>query len=324
MRYKVAFAGVTSPGKNRLFASQAVAAGLNLVHSRLFSSDIAIFFELRPKDLAKSWALRLFRPECKLFLFALEPRVVLPFNYRWWVSHFDATFYPGRAVTNEVNGHLLNWPADGLENFETKPSPGKGIALVNSNQFSAVPSSLYELRYAAAKEWPDLTLAGNKWEMPRFRKLMTALKAIAMAVLALERPRLLTGLVWALRPPGENTAVQDKQEFFRHYRFALVIENSLEYYSEKVFDAIRAGLIPIYVGAPLPPEIEELVFRAPAEISGMREVLELAKKADTKLWNRERLSFLESEEVSHWSSESVISSFWILVIAYMKDQEANK
>lgn len=42
--------------------------------------------------------------------------------------------------------------------------------------------------------------------------------------------------------------IQDKFEVTSRYNTALVIENSSEYYSEKIFDAFVSGCYPIYVG----------------------------------------------------------------------------
>jgi hypothetical protein len=45
--------------------------------------------------------------------------------------------------------------------------------------------------------------------------------------------------------------VEDKLKTLRQYRFALIIENSDEYVSEKIVDALLAGVVPLYVGAEL-------------------------------------------------------------------------
>lgn len=55
-----------------------------------------------------------------------------------------------------------------------------------------------------------------------------------------------------------NEALKNKHLLLSAYKFALVVENSLEedYVSEKVFDAWEAGAVPLYLGA---PNIEDYV-----------------------------------------------------------------
>lgn len=55
--------------------------------------------------------------------------------------------------------------------------------------------------------------------------------------------------------PPEKTFV------YQQYRYSIVIENSQSYISEKLFDVIVAGSVPIYVG----PKLEE--FSIPSEIA---------------------------------------------------------
>lgn len=74
----------------------------------------------------------------------------------------------------------------------------------------------------------------------------------------------LYGVGWAEPPPGRSAGVQerilgcyggevaDKNSVLSRFRFALCIENTVfpGYISEKLFDAMAAGTIPIYLGAP--------------------------------------------------------------------------
>lgn len=74
----------------------------------------------------------------------------------------------------------------------------------------------------------------------------------------------LLGVGWSTRLPGWTDVlweavknsyegeVGDKNEALQEFRFALCIENTIfpGYISEKIFDAFRAGAIPIYLGAP--------------------------------------------------------------------------
>lgn len=45
--------------------------------------------------------------------------------------------------------------------------------------------------------------------------------------------------------------IANKNDVLTNYKFALVIENSCDYVSEKLFDALRSGVIPLYLGPDL-------------------------------------------------------------------------
>jgi hypothetical protein len=52
---------------------------------------------------------------------------------------------------------------------------------------------------------------------------------------------------------NEFRQVDDKQEFLAQIKIAIVIENSLDYVSEKLFDCLRSGTVPLYIG----PNLED-------------------------------------------------------------------
>ena len=54
------------------------------------------------------------------------------------------------------------------------------------------------------------------------------------------------------RSPCFRGEARDKAEIYARYRFALVYENAQVpgYVSEKIFDAMRSGTVPVYLGAP--------------------------------------------------------------------------
>lgn len=69
---------------------------------------------------------------------------------------------------------------------------------------------------------------------------------------------------------------ENKIEFLRSHRFEIVIENSClsSYSTEKLWDSILAGCIPIYFGGPLPPIIEASIIRLSSEILSLLNTVE--------------------------------------------------
>jgi hypothetical protein len=62
-------------------------------------------------------------------------------------------------------------------------------------------------------------------------------------------PEALGGIFF--RPEHPMGMVDEKAEAFRLAPSSIVIENSGDYVSEKLVDAVCAGVVPIYVGPPL-------------------------------------------------------------------------
>lgn len=304
---KLAFLGVNDPQKIERYRDVFLSLKFYTVPSGLHQADLIIFFEQRFVDLLHRMLLKLRNRTGLHILVVQEPRVVLPTNYRWWVRGFDAIHYLGFSVVPiSRKAHLGRWPNCDMSSFAKTPATGNGVVLINSNKVSAVPGGLYKLRLTCFKEIDQLELAGWGWRTPRLTKLPVALKTLALASLSLEKPQLGAVLRWVLASPLQVSEVEDKFKFLRKFGYALVIENSISYTSEKLFDALLAGVVPVYVGAPLPPVLKNLVVTAEPDVESIREALEEARGIDKQVWNRARIRFLQSQEAKLWDEEAVI------------------
>lgn len=191
-------------------------------------------------------------------LLVLEPRVVKPGNYRpETTSHYGAVLSYTRAA---VASRVLPWPQ---RDWRARP-PATTIqresgttALINANKLSFIGGSLYGLRRrvirAFSHEGLPLTLAGPNWERRGLTALYENAKSIAYATLNHERVVLSEWAVPLRLGPSITHLgpVKDKEAVLLGCEFAVVIENSADYVSEKLFDAVIAGCIPLYVGPPL-------------------------------------------------------------------------
>lgn len=308
---KLSFTGVVESAKVTKYLNVIQSMQPHITISKPQEADVIIFFEHRFVDLLFRVLLRLRNRRGLQVLVVQEPRVVLPTNYRWWVRGFDKLHYLGFIETPIWRrSHHGRWPNQGMSSYAKIPSEGHGTVIINSNKVSAVPGGLYELRLQCYEEISDLHLAGWGWETSRLTKLSVGIKALVMAALSLEKPQLGSVFRWVLRAPFQESKVEDKFSFLRRFRFALVIENSMAYTSEKVFDALLAGVVPIYVGPPLSPAIENLVVRAEPCVEGIKNALEAAEKLNTKTWNQARLEFLNSQEAKLWDEKVVIQGIW--------------
>jgi hypothetical protein len=93
------------------------------------------------------------------------------------------------------------------------------------------------------------------------------------------------------------------------YKYSLVIENSIEYMSEKLFDSLFAGTFPIYVGPnPVDFGIPEFVaIHAKPDIDSIMKAIEQARTVDLDVWRASVLDWLKSEGVEQaWSWPFVV------------------
>jgi hypothetical protein len=128
--------------------------------------------------------------------------------------------------------------------------------LVNANKWSVTGDSLYGLRRQvirdAAERGVEIDTFGAGWDNSWRRNGALLGRALVSSLHARTMPHLregLRGLPIARRHC--HGPIADKLETGSAYQMAVVIENSATYVSEKVFDALRAGCVPVYVGPPL-------------------------------------------------------------------------
>jgi hypothetical protein len=104
--------------------------------------------------------------------------------------------------------------------------------------------------------------------------------------------------------------VEDKRMVISMYKYCLVIENSSEYLSEKIFDALLSGCIPIYIGPELISyEIPGYLFlQAQPNIGDIRAKIYEAKKIDYEEW-RESLDIwlADPKTYENWSKDLFVS-----------------
>ncbi|MEJ1230373.1 MAG: hypothetical protein WDM88_06715 [Galbitalea sp.] len=163
------------------------------------------------------------------------------------------------AVVAEAGSPRLPWPQrDWRVRIPTKTTrvPGSTV-LINANKLSMVRGSLYGLRRriieAFSREGLPLILAGSNWARPARELPRENARALAYAIVNHE---LVDLTEWAGALPLGGSVdyvgiVDDKEALMAQAEFAVVVENSATYISEKLFDAVIAGCVPLYVGPAL-------------------------------------------------------------------------
>jgi hypothetical protein len=230
----------------------------------------------------------------KYILIRSEPRIVLPANY---ISHnlkdFDLIIEVGKPKT--IFNLTVNHPQK-LEILAPDGMPRSNrLVIINSNLLSLRNGELYSLRRDAIFNLEFIDVYGYGWNKSFFLKLKTVFIEIRELC---KYPSKISfrGLKKYLKNiPRYKGVSLNKQETLSKYQYALVIENSSEYFSEKFFDALVAGCIPIYVGVDLAKfQIpEDLYIKAEPNLDSIARAFSKARKIDYGLWRIRAYLWLE-------------------------------
>jgi len=257
-----------------------------------------------------------------------EPQSVLPHQYsKKLLDKFNIVlpFGKTRAQRLGLQEYLLN-PYDPPE-MRTSPFSDRGIriAMINSNRISASKQSNYSLRREVAHKLSEkpfgFKMFGTDWDRGYKWRIAKGLIAFRDVLMARQIPDLQETFSGILKTPRRLEGfIDDKFEILRNAEISVVIENESDYVSEKVFDSLIAGAIPVYVGPKFPPELiflEELIFRGEHNAESVLDVIQnlTQEKLNTKRLNLDKLS-LNCNEWSGFSSQAV----WIRALEIIEKE----
>jgi len=190
-------------------------------------------------------------------LVALEPRVTSPGMYTSRsLRNYQHRYAASPLWAKDMGGQAFLWP----QNLHSRPAMHTETAyaatMINAEKRSAIKGSLYGLRRSAIlaldAEEVSLAVIGAGWTDTRVRRADSAARAIAKATLTQQRPYGKEAFSQLdIRPKTALGSIQNKSEAFALAPISIVIENSADYMSEKLIDAICSGVAPVYVGPPL-------------------------------------------------------------------------
>jgi hypothetical protein len=181
------------------------------------------------------------------FAIITEPTIVLP-HLRWkiWRRLFKQIYWLGHiSWADDFYARPYQFP-DTLK-FENNQTREPLVVFVNANKISMTVGELYSLRRQVLSENSNIHVYGPGWSDSIARRVLRLVKE---SLIALQTPfRFGRGFRrMFLRPTNYHGLAADKISETSKYKVALVIENSFELVTEKIFDAWLAGCIPVYVG----------------------------------------------------------------------------
>ena len=194
-------------------------------------------------------------PMNKRILVLWEPYVVETIRYKREVlSKFGTTFAPSTDWAEKVGARPFNWPQDEITDEDVFGGWHKRInraVMVQGNKFSARKGELYSLRRKTIlKLGPRfLDLFGTNWNKGINFDWWHWSRSVINSRLGEVSIKSSFGIGKQYR--NYFGVTQDKKKTLSKYKIAIVIENSADFVSEKLFDAVRAGCVTVYVGPSL-------------------------------------------------------------------------
>ena len=190
-------------------------------------------------------------PISKRVLVIWEPYIAISKNYSKKVlSQYGKVYAPSPIWASRVLGKSFAWPQDAvneIEDFETWSLRESKFVVIQANKFSAVSGELYSLRRKVLAELGlHIHLFGKDWNQGPLKDLWLWIKSALRSFPCRISLRSLTG-IGKLHKSFQGVA-GNKAETLARYKFAIVIENSPDFVSEKLFDCISAGCLVLYVG----------------------------------------------------------------------------
>ena len=195
-----------------------------------------------------------------------ESAVTCPRNFNTKLhKYFRLIFSPSPIWSLKVGAQTFDWPQNNPQIFDITKNTNSSMRLnkwvmVQSKKFSFAKNELYFLRNELLniQEEEELDLWGFGWEDITSKSLLKNF----LNEKSLNFVKLFQDLKFNQKvPKNYKGSSSNKIQTMSNYRFSIVIENSMDYVSEKLIDAVIAGTIPVYVG----PHLED--FGIPHEIA---------------------------------------------------------
>ena len=303
---------------------------LGLEESNTLKSDLVIFVNYSRKFLKKIKKYR-----SKRVLIRLEPKAVLPVQYKKKIEKsFDLIITPGGQV--DAKSKFIGWPykydlnpsmpaashtslksvinesiSKGLFEIEQWNKRKNTLVLIAANKVSPTSESNYRIRRNLAKKLNPklLHVYGPLWRASIITLIIHRIKVMVYSIRTGYFPNIkeIYGNLFTKYSGFVNEPV-DKHKVIREYKYSLVIENSSEYCSEKIFDAMINGSIPIYVG-PRSSNVHlpnNLYLWSSGSIDELKLLVETFTEKDSADMLKSMKNYFLSDEFSKsWQSEKV-------------------
>lgn len=239
-------------------------------------------------------------------LIMLEPEVVIPQHGR---NRLERLFGRVVRIGRPEQQRVIEWPQT-WRAMETRQERINAAVLANADKWSFIYGQLYWLRAAVANKNAKVHVFGYGWDRSLAVRIAHRSFEIGRTLSCGKFPNFRGVQFVIAKPRNYLGVVEDKVNAMSKYKVALVIENSLELMTEKLFDAWFAGCIPVYVG----PDVgkfglpKDLVISCEPTLVSIQNAIELASAMDLGEFQTKLSVFLGSKEAESWMSDRAIKA----------------
>ena len=230
---------------------------------------------------------------------------------------------PKYSDLNMLSQQLLESSSTSLDKWLLRRNH---IVVISSNKVSTKKSVFHEFRRMVGHEAEKLGLLiyGDLWSSSLKDKIKHRVGVLVFGLRSRSSISLVSiygKLHWRYRSCG---AVEDKFEVLLNSRISVVLENSDTTISEKLFDSIIAGCVPIYAGPKLSNvELpEDIALQCAPDIATLSNLINNTSKEQIEMVRQRGQNFIRSEEFkSNWSSEAVNKFLCSLILEHILSYE---
>jgi hypothetical protein len=267
-------------------------------------------------------------PKKRRVLVLWEPRINNPKTYsKKILENYGKIYTPSVDWAKKIEAEFFNWPQLDLKkskpSFSNWNSRENKAVVVLANKFSASKGELYSLRRGVAYHSQNdgiLDLFGDKWNSGPLYDLAHYLYAFLKT--PLKDFDLSSNKFLMKKYNSYKGFTTDKILEMSKYRISLVMENSGDYVSEKLFDSVSSGAITIYVG----PNIEKYGLDKKSVIQcnpDVTEIINTIKQIQSisvgnqlKMAKLQYISLLKSAD--KWDGKEVLKDLAVRINRYLK------
>ena len=232
-----------------------------------------------------------------------------------YLENFNMIYCASKIWAERINSKSFNWPAIPVNKTQVVPDQWltrqKKAVMVLSNKFSSHKNELYSLRRKLASSASDKTLSvfGMGWRNNRTVNLVKWIKSLNRS--GLRNLKISSLYPIKIKKWNRFASIDNKYETLAGFRISVVIENSNDYISEKLFDSLYSQNIVIYVGPNLREFnlSEDLVIPSSSDLDVLNkiitEIISLDDERQLEILEKQQKVYLE--ECANWNNELVMS-----------------
>lgn len=253
----------------------------------------------------------------KTVLVSNEPSSVIPEHDRRKIRElFDQVIEVGRPHSHPTIFWPQTWP-DWKPLDQSPPRQARAV-MVQAAKYSFVEGQLYSLRAQFVSSDSRVDLYGFGWTASLIRTTGRLFVDLYRAIRGRASINLDCISSAFLRPLSYRGSTPDKLKTMSNFKVAVVIENSRDVMTEKLFNAFFAGCIPVYVG----PALENfdipanLYIRADANVGSVSSAVTQALELNYTEWEGRIQKFLGDKKIQNeWKEPTVVSRILTKAIA---------